>query len=344
MSKKKSDKLNVPSRKPDYNAIIYEADELIRSTHRMDENELTFFYYALAARKKGETFIEVNFKEMVKVLIGNDKIYRSTYDERYLKAIDNISEKSKMDVWIEAYRISDWEKKSKTMDPRERVHVNEPIIFAEYFSESKTLYITFNQKFLPLLDNLNREYTQILYQQIRNLRHNYSKRIYEWARMHLKNLDSKTFTWYIRSDSPDAPSIRRYLNLDADGKEKYKQWSKLEERVLLPCITEINKTVTDLSIAYKPAYKKREGGGVEVTAINVTITRKKKIPVLQEPEDETKMTLDMYSERLTELSMRLFNQEITPQQFENKLAELKLAMVVFNTKEKEDQESQTNAE
>jgi hypothetical protein len=42
--------------------------------------------------------------------------------------------------------------------------------------------------------------------------------------------------------------------------------------------------------------------------------------------------------------MRLFNQEITPQQFENKLAELKLAMVVFNTKEKEDQESQTNAE
>lgn len=257
-----------------------QADELIKSLHVMDNNELKFMFYALSERKLGDTKIETTFDEVLSKL----KIeYGGKQTKIYKKAIESIIKKSVMTVEMTADRLPI--ESRGNLGPNDTILVSGALMGATLYPNNK-IEIEFFSKFIPMLDDLRHNYTWIYLEQIARLNGKYSPRIYEWLKMQLKDKDECDFVWYLNSDSKQAPGIRQWLNIG----DKYSVWQDFKKRVIKPSLDEINECTSDIQVSFKPL---RNGRRTPVYALDMHIEAKHKAnKIAQKKKKKQKVELD----------------------------------------------------
>lgn len=265
-----------------------QADELIKSLHIMDNNELKFMFYALSKRKIGETTIQTTMSDLMKHLNidwGGKQL------NIYKKAIESIIRKSVLTVEMPADRLSEADRR-RLKKPTDTVLVSGALLSSRMYEGVNDLIIdlNFNKDFIPMLDDLKHDFTWIYLEQMAQLNGKYSPRIYEWCKMQLKAKDQCDFIWYLNSESKQAPGIRQWLNLG----DKYNEYKALNRRVLKPSFDEINECTSDIQVSFTPL---RNGKRLPIYALHMNVSVKNGVSAnevaiyeAQKKADEAKVT------------------------------------------------------
>ncbi len=108
----------------------------------------------------------------------------------------------------------------------------------------KNNIIEFNihKDLVPYIDELQKRWTWIEFNEIIKLKNKYAIRIYEFCREKLgDNLNVLSYDWYLKD-------LRIYLGIE----DKYKSWRDLNSKIINKAMKEINEKCSDVSFEYEP--------------------------------------------------------------------------------------------
>jgi len=124
---------------------------------------------------------------------------------------------------------------------------------------------------VPYIDELQKRWTWIEFDEIIKLKNKYAIRIYEFCREKLgDNLEVLSYDWYLKD-------LRVYLGIE----DKYKKWKDLR-KVLDLSKSEINEKCSDVSFEYEPL-KNRAVYGIRMKIYNSSF-----LPHIEENKDNDK--------------------------------------------------------
>lgn len=148
----------------------------------------------------------------------------------------------------------------------------------EYIEESNEIMISRNKKIMPLLDAMKKDYTFFFLDQLIKLDGQYSPKIYQMCRILLQKSRGKIvdFKWYIEPTSTNPyENLKTWLNINDKKRDKskensYNNFYKIQNRILIPSIQEINEKCNDCYIEYDPSEnKKGTHGKVEYIVLHI---------------------------------------------------------------------------
>lgn len=125
---------------------------------------------------------------------------------------------------------------------------------------------------VPYIDELQKRWTWIEFDEIIKLKNKYAIRIYEFCREKLgDNLDVLSYDWYLKD-------LRVYLGIE----DKYKSWRDLNSKIINKAMKEINEKCSDVSFEYEPL-KNRAVYGIRMKIYNSSF-----LPHIEENKDNDK--------------------------------------------------------
>lgn len=129
-----------------------------------------------------------------------------------------------------------------------------------YWCEEKEDQIELKRlpEMVQLMDEIRTDSTWYFLNQLAKLDGTYAPKIYQMAKMRLSQSKRKKvdFVWHLETTQTNPyESLKKWL--DIEGVPTYKKFYKLEEKILLPAIREINMKCNDCHIHYDASENKR---------------------------------------------------------------------------------------